>query len=155
MKHSKRGDALSAGIASAATLGVALALLRLSDAPLMFFSLGGSCVIVFGMPDSPMAQPRSLVGGHVIGAATGLAFSHLFGGGIVVMSCAVATALALMMLTETIHSPAGGNPLIVISARSGWSSLMDPVAIGVAVLLIGAAIYHRAWLNRRYPKTWV
>ncbi len=28
-----------------------------------FASLGGSSVIVFGLPDSPMAQPRSLFGG--------------------------------------------------------------------------------------------
>jgi len=150
-----RHGSLSAWVASAATLGIALAVLRLAEAPLMLFSLGGSCVILFGMPSNAMAQPRSLVGGHLIGAATGLAFGQVFGDGLVVMSCAVATALALMMITETVHSPAGANPLIGISAQSGWSFMVNPVAIGVAILLIGAVVYHRGWLRRRYPKTWL
>jgi CBS-domain-containing membrane protein len=150
MKHSWRHGLLRVWIACAATLGLALALLRLSDAPLMLFSLGGSCVILFGMPHSPMAQPRSLVGGHVISTGTGLAFSHMFDGGLVVMACAVATALALMILTDTVHSPAGGNPLIVISAHSGWSFMLDPVAIGVAILLISAVIHHRTWLGQQH-----
>jgi CBS-domain-containing membrane protein len=44
------------------------------------------------------------------------------------MACAVATALALMMLTDTLHSPAGANPLIVVAAKPGWSFMVDPVA---------------------------
>jgi CBS-domain-containing membrane protein len=152
MRSSRRHDALSAWAASAATLGTALALLRLSDAPLLLFTLGGSCVILFGMPDSAMAQPRSLVGGHAISTATGLVFSHMFGGGLFVMSLAVATALALMMLTDTVHSPAGGNPLVVIAAQSGWSFMIDPLGVGVAILLIGAIIYHRSWLGLQYPR---
>lgn len=57
--------------------------------PFILFSLGGSCVLLFGAPDSPMARPRRLVGGHLIGAATGLVFGHLLGDGVVVMSSAV------------------------------------------------------------------
>ena len=72
LEHSKCHNALNAWVATAATLGLAVLLLRLSEAHLMLFSLGGSCVILFGMPDSSMAQPRSLVGGHLIGAVTGL-----------------------------------------------------------------------------------
>jgi CBS-domain-containing membrane protein len=38
----------------------------------------GSCVILFGKPDNPMGQPRSLVGGHLIGAPTPWLASVLF-----------------------------------------------------------------------------
>ena len=85
MESIERNNAFSAWLATVVILGLALAL-HVFMLPLMLFSLGGSCVIVFGMPDSPMTQPRSLVGGHFIGAATGVLFGHMFGDGIVVMS---------------------------------------------------------------------
>ena len=46
-------------------------IIHLADRPFMLFSLGGWCVVLFGAPDSHMAQPRSLVGGHLVGAAMG------------------------------------------------------------------------------------
>jgi CBS-domain-containing membrane protein len=146
---------LGAWLASAATLGAALTFLDLAETPFLLASLGGSCVILFGMPDSPMAQPRSLAGGHLVGTLTGLVFLHLFGGGVPVMAGALATALALMLLTDTIHSPAGADPLIVIAAQPGWSFLVAPVGLGVAVLLAGALLYHRFWLRRHYPVRWL
>jgi CBS-domain-containing membrane protein len=103
-------DALGAWMVTTVILALA-SMLHLADRPFILFSLGGSCVILFGVSDSQMAQPRSLVGGHVVGAAPGLIFCHLLGDGIVVMSSAVATALLVMILTRTVHSPAGATPL--------------------------------------------
>jgi CBS-domain-containing membrane protein len=138
------------------TLVLVLAsIIHLADQPFMLFSLGGSCVVLFGAPDSQMAQPRSLVGGHLVGAATGLIFGHLLGDGIVVMSSAVATALLVMILTRTVHSPAGATALTAISAHAPLSFMVDPVAIGVATLLVGKICYQRAWLKQKYPSSWL
>ena len=60
-----------------------------------------------------------------------------------------------MMITNTVHSPAGANPLIAVSAHSAWFFIIDPVAIGVAILLVGAIVYHWIWLRRGYPNTWL
>ena len=106
---------LRAWVGAALTLGVAL-LTEAGDSPLLLASLGGSCVILFGNPDSDMAQPRSLVGGHLIGTVSGLIFLNAFGTGWWVMAAAMASALVAMLLTDTIHSPAGADPLIVIAA---------------------------------------
>jgi len=97
-----------------------------------FASLGGSSIIVFGLPDSPMAQPRSLFGGHAIGAACGLVFLFLFGRGPWAIAAAVATALALMQLTRSIHSPAGADPVIVMSG-----ALSLPIVV-VGIVLLNA-----------------
>lgn len=147
-------NAVSAWVVTTAILSLVV-MLHVADRPFVLFSLGGSCVILFGMPSNPMAQPRSLVGGHLVGAITGIVFVHVFGDGVAVMSSAVATTLMVMMLTRTIHSPAGATPLIAISTHADWFFILDPVAVGLAILLLGAVCYQRAWLGAQYPSTWV
>jgi CBS-domain-containing membrane protein len=61
-------------LGTACALGACLLILRFTDHPLLLASFGGSCVILFGMPDSEMAQPRSLIGGHLLSSMVGLAF---------------------------------------------------------------------------------
>ena len=146
---------LSAGIASIITMCVALVMLDFERVPYLLASLGGSCVILFGIPDNVMAQPRSFIGGHLVGTTVGLIFSHAFGGGIFSMACAVGTAIALMMVTNTIHSPAGADPLIVMAAHPAWSFLAAPLGLGLAILFVGAILYHRLMLHRVYPIQWL
>lgn len=137
--------------------GIALAF---TDHPWFLPPLGGSCVILFGMPDSDMAQPRSFLGGHLIATLTGLVFLHFgqqfFGGSETAwMIAAVATALVLMMATRTIHSPAGANPIVVFYEHAGWSFLLAPVAIGLMLLLLTALLFNNRLLARRYPQSWI
>src|SRR5215831_2292071 len=157
VKHERRAPfhhVLQAGIASIITTCVALLVLDLDRVPYLLASLGGSCVILFAIPDNVMAQPRSFIGGHLLGTTVGLMFSHAFGGGIFSMACAVGTAIALMMFTNTIHSPAGSDPLIVMAAHPGWSFLAAPLGLGLAILFVAAIIYHRLILHRVYPIQW-
>ncbi len=142
---------VGAWAACAAAMVLVLALMEFEQVPWLLASLGGSCVIIFGMPETKMAQPRSLIGGHVVGSIVGLIFAHEFGTGWPVMATAVATALVLMMVTDTIHSPAGADPLIVISTGAPWWFLIEPLGISLAVLFVTAIAYHRLVLGRRYP----
>ena len=143
-------------------LGIAGFLVHHTDHPWLLASLGGSCVILFGMPDSDMAQPRSLVGGHVISSITGLmflkyGFSTFGGASQLWMIAAVATALILMMATRTIHSPAGANPIVVFLEGAGWSFLASPLLLGLVVLLIAALLANNAAPiagRARYPRHW-
>lgn len=143
-------------------LGTAGFLVNHTDHPWLLASLGGSCVILFGMPDSEMAQPRSLLGGHVISSITGLVllkygFGTFGGPSQLWMIAAVATSLVLMMATRTIHSPAGANPIVVFLEGAGWSFLASPLLLGLAILLIAALIVNNAapMVTRvRYPRSW-
>jgi CBS-domain-containing membrane protein len=136
-------------------LGIAAFLVHHTDHPWLLASLGGSCVILFGMPGSDMAQPRSLIGGHVISSLTGLIFFKYGFGTFDLppqfwMIAAVATALVLMMATRTIHSPAGANPIVVFLEGAGWSFLFSPLLLGLAVLLaVSLVMNRRARLARR------
>ena len=143
-----------AWIGALLSLGVALAVIDSAGSHLLLASLGGSCVILFGNPDGDMAQPRSLFGGHLVGTLSGLAFHHLMGATWWAMALAMATALVVMLVTDTIHSPAGADPLIVIADNASWGFLVDPVAIGVATVFIGALITNNIGAARRYPRTW-
>lgn len=117
-----------------------------------FASLGGSAVIVFGMPDSVMAQPRSLFGGHAIGALTGIGFLHAFGTGPVALAAAVATALALMQLLDAIHSPAGADPLIVMVGATSLSTAVVELAFGLLLLWLGAIVMLNLFAVRPYGR---
>lgn len=69
----------------------------------------------------PFAQPRNVIGGHVIATFTGLVFMTLFGIHWWSMAMAVGTAIALMLIFRMPHPPAGSNPLIVMLGAVNWS----------------------------------
>ncbi len=121
--------------------------------PWLLASFGGTCVILFGMPGSDMAKPRSFIGGHIVATVIGLLFLKgfiLLGGNYTAwVSAAVATALVAMMLTRTIHSPAGANVIVVFAEHANWGFLVSPLLIGLVVLGTAAWVFPRlAPVNR-------
>ena len=116
---------------------------------------GASCVLAFGIWESPLSQPRNIVGGHLVSSFIGLLFLHLFGQSFIVTALAVGTAIALMMLTKTTHPPAGADPIVVIMAGSGWSFLWSPVLLGSLVIVAVALLVNNAIASRRYPTFWI
>jgi hypothetical protein len=73
-------------------------------------SFGASAVLIYGAIKSPLAQPRNLLGGHVFSAVIGITSYQLFHSHIWFASAmAVATAIAFMHATKTLHPPGGGN----------------------------------------------
>jgi CBS-domain-containing membrane protein len=138
--------------ATAAALLLANAALSFTDHPWLLPSLGGSCVILFGMPRGTMAQPRSFLGGHGVATAVGLVFrmGHDALGGPVELWLAVAVGVALsaMAVTRTLHSPAGANPVVVFAEGAGWGFLASPLLPGLATLFVVA------WLANNLPRPW-
>src|SRR5690606_20970017 len=106
-------NALLAGLGGAITIA-SLATLHLSKlAILLIPPFGASCVLVFGAPASPFARPRNVIGGHMVSALMGLIAVAVFGPGIVGMALGVGLAITAMMLTDTVHPPAGASPIVV------------------------------------------
>jgi CBS-domain-containing membrane protein len=108
-------------------------------------------VLVFVLPGSPLAQPRNVIGGHLVSTVMGLLAMALLGHGPLAMGAGVAAAIMGMMLTRTLHPPAGGDPVLVILSSAPISFLLKPMLLGtVAIVLIGIA-YHRLVAGRAYP----
>jgi CBS-domain-containing membrane protein len=121
---------------------------------LLLGSFGSSAVMVFTFPEIHFSQPRSVVGGHFICTVVGLAALALFGPTWWSLASAAAMSVALMMLTRTLHPPAGSNPVIVFLTAPKWGFLLFPTLIGALTMVVVAVIYHRA-TRRTYPAYWL
>jgi CBS-domain-containing membrane protein len=120
---------------------------------LLMAPFGASCVIAFALPQSPLAQPRSLVGGHLLSTLVGLCALSAFGVHAWSLALAVGAAITLMQLTRTLHPPAGADPLLVMLTGAGWGFLLTPVLLGAALFVLVALVYHRA-TRTHYPTAW-
>ena len=121
---------------------------------LVLGSFGASCVLVFGYPDVPFSQPRNMIVGHVISSLVGLAFLTAFGPHWWTVSLAVGTSIAFMMLTRTVHPPAGSNPVIIYLTQPAWGFLLFPTLVGALVVVAVALVYNNATRVAKYPKYW-
>lgn len=121
-------------------LGLALLATKPPTSPLLLASLGGSTIFLFGLTGAPAAQPRALFGGHLISALIGIICYQLFDDTLWVYLLAEVITLAALLLTQTVHPPAGANPLIMIQAHASFGHLAVVVLVGVTILAAVAAL---------------
>jgi CBS-domain-containing membrane protein len=131
-----------------------------TDLTLMIGSFGASVVLIHGAIRSPLAQPRNLLGGHILSAIIGVTSYNLFHDQLwLAASVAVATAIAVMHATKTLHPPGGATALIaVIGGKSvhaiGYWYVLVPAGLGAGIMLIVALLVNNIPKNRRYPEFW-
>lgn len=120
-------------------------------------SFGASSVLVYGAIQSPLAQPRNLVGGHLVSAIVGVAVFKLLPDIIwLTAPTAVALAIVLMQVTKTLHPPGGATALIAVIGTEkvkalGFFYVVSPVLTGCLILLLTALIFNNLTPSRRYP----
>jgi CBS-domain-containing membrane protein len=122
--------------------------------PMLIAPFGATCILAFGVPDSPLAQPRNIIGGHLIAGIVGLCCLYWVGDSIFSMSLGVGISLALMQLTKTVHPPAGADVMVIILSHASWRFLFTPLLSGALVLVLVALIFNNAHKTRKYPKYW-
>ena len=146
------------GIASVALINYHL--LEDQDLLMIIGSFGASAVLIYGAIKSPLAQPRNLLGGHVISALIGVTAYEIFHPYLwLAASVAVATAIAVMHATKTLHPPGGATSLIAVIGSEkihnlGYLYAVIPVGLGAAVMLFVALLVNNIPKNRRYPEFW-
>lgn len=140
-----------------AFLAIALTawLSQVSGTPWLMAPFGASCVLAFGLPDSPLAQPRSIIGGHVITALVGLLALQFIGDIWWSEALAVGLSLAAMQQTRTVHAPAGANPLLVMATHPGFGFLLTPVLVGALVIVGVAFCVNNIRERGSYPRYWI
>ena len=136
-------------------------LLEQTDLLMIIGSFGASAVLIYGAIKSPLAQPRNLIGGHVISAVIGVACYHIFSDQMwLASSVSVATAIAVMHATKTLHPPGGATALIAVIGSNkihalGYLYAIIPVGLGALSMLIVALLVNNIPKSRKYPEFWL
>ncbi len=112
---------------------------------------GATMVILFGLPASPLAQPKNIILGHLLTTLVGLVVLHTWGMTPLSLSVAVGMAISLMLLTKTTHPPAGANPLVVMLTAQDWPFLIAPVLTGALLITLSGWLYHKWVSGQPYP----
>ncbi|MCE0555958.1 HPP family protein [Motilimonas sp. E26] len=111
--------------------------------------LGATAVLVFGVPASPLAQPKNVIFGHLITATIGVVFTLYIGVTPLTLALATGLAVSAMLVTKTTHPPAGANPILIMLTGQTWWFLVSPVLTGaVTLVLVG-------WLMRKLQQRFV
>lgn len=128
-----------------------------TDTVFLIGSFGASAVLVFGATNSPLAQPRNLLFGHLISAVVGVSVRMLLPD-VLWLSAAMAVSLAIvaMQMTRTMHPPGGATALIATIGSEKVTSLgflyvLSPVLSGVLILLVTALVVNNIPRHRNYP----
>ena len=110
---------------------------------------GASMVLVMAVYESPLAKPKNLILGHILSALSGVIIFYLLGNTFISLGLGVALAVFVMIITNTVHPPAGANPIIVILTGQSISFVFLPVAVGAIIIVAFAYLYNKL-LKRNY-----
>lgn len=108
----------------------------MSDVALLMAPFGATAVLVFGVPDSPLAQAKNVIFGHMITAIVGIVFAQYVGVTPLTLALATGVAVSAMLLSKTTHPPAGANPLLIMLSGQSWPFLFTPVLLGATLIVL-------------------
>lgn len=128
-----------------------------SDVIYLIGSFGASSVLIYGVIQSPLAQPRNLIGGHLVSAVIGVTVQKLAPDILwITAPLAVSLSIVLMQITKTLHPPGGATALIAVTGSNelknlGYGYVFSPVLVGTLILLLVALLFNNITSNRQYP----
>lgn len=129
--------ALMSGVGAAVAIGLLSLVENMqSELVLLMAPFGATAVLVFGLPESPLAQPKNVIAGHLLTALIGVCFVEFVGVTPLTLALATGLAVSAMLLTNTTHPPAGANPLLVMLTGQSWFFLISPVLLGAIALVV-------------------
>jgi CBS domain-containing membrane protein len=131
--------------------------LEMKDTLFLIGSFGASSVLLYGVSNSPLAQPRNLIGGHLLSAIIGVTvakfcpFALWMNAGL-----AVSLSIVLMQITKTLHPPGGATAMIAVIGSTpvhnlGYLYVISPIGSGIAILFLVALIVNNLSDHRSYP----
>jgi len=140
------------GLIAISCLGI---LSNLSSYPLLIAPFGASTVLLFGAPNSPLAQPRNLVFGNLIGAISAVLCVFLLGSSSLTSGIAVGLAIVLGQAFRCLHPPAGAVALLGVLLKASPIFILIPVLSG-SLILLGIAFCFHSFSKRKqsYPLHW-
>ena len=147
------------GISTIGLMGEYLRGLAHTDKVFLIGSFGASAVLVYAAANSPLAQPRNVVGGHLLGALVGVTTARLVGAPELLWlgaALAVSFSIVAMIVTKTLHPPGGATALLAVIGSEriramGYAYVLFPVLAGVLILVGIALVVNNIPPRRCYP----
>lgn len=136
-----------------------LALLAHSVSDLLFLPpIGAAMALIIGAPNLPLAQPRNVVLGHLIGCLTGIATLHVMGSTIIAAAVAAGTAFAIMLLARAAHSPATATAMVTVLMPHGAGVVNEFRFLGFifvsSLMIVALGIVANRLRKIPYPDYW-
>ncbi|KNC77695.1 hypothetical protein SARC_09849 [Sphaeroforma arctica JP610] len=133
-----------------------------SDYTQVLGSFGASAILVYGLPNAPLSQPRNQIVGQCIAGLIGIACRLLIAdnmGGNIILALPVSITLCIlcMAVTQSFHPPAGGTNLIMVLSSTTSDigfGMMVPVIYGTLVMLFWALVTCNLNPRVAFPKYW-
>lgn len=114
-------------------------------------SLGASALLVFALPQSPMAQPWAVIAGNTLSALVGISIIHLVSQPLIAMPLAASLSILGMFALRCLHPPAAAVAMIVVLGRVlHYRYAFFPVMIDSVLLIMAGAVYSNL-TGKRYP----
>jgi CBS-domain-containing membrane protein len=135
-------------------LGAVCYLSYVQEIPVLIASFGASAVMLYAFPANPFAQPKNVLGGHMLSAFVGIFIYQMFGSYWFTAAASVALAIVVMVATKTTHPPAGGTALIALATGQSWGFIIFPVGAGAVILIAVALLVNNLAPGRSYPGYW-
>lgn len=118
--------------------------------PVLIPPLAASAALVHSAPTLPLAQPRGVVLGHLLGATVGYGALALVSSSAWAAAVAAGITLALLIVARTPHSAACATAVIVV-LQSPAPTRFVPLLFGSTVLLVLTG-YVSSRIRRKAPK---
>jgi CBS domain-containing membrane protein len=114
-------------------------------------SLGASALLVFALPQSPMAQPWAVIAGNTLSALVGISVLHFVSEPLLVMPLAASLSILGMFTLRCLHPPAAAVALIVVLGHvTHYRYAFFPVMVDSILLVLAGAIYSNL-TGKLYP----
>jgi CBS domain-containing membrane protein len=119
--------------------------------------MGASSVLLFAVPNSPLAQPWNVIIGNILASVIGVTCTQLLADSTTAFSLAVGFAIFMMMTTDSLHPPSGAVAITAVLGgdavhRLGFHFILYPVLLNSILLLLFAVFFNRL-IGRHYPLT--
>ena len=116
---------------------------------------GASSVLLFAVPNSPLAQPWSAIVGNIVAAIVGVAVCLMVADPVLRVALAVGLAITATILCRAVHPPAGAVAMTAAISPEAIADLgfwfaLAPIGVGTIALVLLATIYARL-TGRHYP----
>lgn len=147
--HRLRRHDLRVGIGVVLAICALLLVGSLAHASLLLAPFAATAALKHAAPHSPLARPRSVVGGYLVGAVVGCGIGALLPGSDLAVAAAAGISAALMVRLDVEHPPAAA--MAVVAAQLAVPSVVQVAAAGAIVLTASTVVLAPVLHRRPYP----